>query len=244
MSNGTFVIDCFPESAARYRGDHAVVAVDVIRATTTAVTAAHLGHQVHPVASLDEVAALAGQLNNALLVGELGGNMPFGFDFTNSPVEVERGAHDRKRPIVLISSSGTQLVQNARGAPAVHLACLRNFTFTAEYLSRRYPRIALLGAGTRNEFREEDQLCCSWMGRRLLELGYTARDQKTLDLVTRWRDAPVEACAQGKSAAYLRDSGQLRDLDYILAHVDDLRAVCRLDDAGIAQIMPAELVAG
>jgi hypothetical protein len=33
------VIDCFPASVARYVDDHAIVAVDVIRATTVAVTA-------------------------------------------------------------------------------------------------------------------------------------------------------------------------------------------------------------
>ena len=34
----TVVIDCFPSSVARYVDDHAIVAVDVIRATTMAVT--------------------------------------------------------------------------------------------------------------------------------------------------------------------------------------------------------------
>ena len=36
----TFVIDSFPESALQYREGWAVVAVDVIRATTMAITAA------------------------------------------------------------------------------------------------------------------------------------------------------------------------------------------------------------
>jgi len=34
----TVVIDCFPESVKTYRNSHVIVAVDVIRATTTVVT--------------------------------------------------------------------------------------------------------------------------------------------------------------------------------------------------------------
>ena len=33
------VIDCFPSSVAKYRTGYTVVAIDVIRATTTAITA-------------------------------------------------------------------------------------------------------------------------------------------------------------------------------------------------------------
>ena len=33
---------------------------------------------------------------------------------------------------------------------------------------------------------------------------------------------PVESISAGASAEYLRQTGQLRDLDFILGHVDDL----------------------
>src|SRR5207302_3597099 len=39
----TVVVDCFPESAARYVATHTIVAIDVIRATTTAVSAVASG---------------------------------------------------------------------------------------------------------------------------------------------------------------------------------------------------------
>src|SRR2546425_12887259 len=81
----TVVIDCFPESAKKYRFGYAVVAVDVIRATTTAVTAVSLGWRCFPTPSLEAVGPLAARLDNPLLAGEMGGNMPHGFDMTNSP---------------------------------------------------------------------------------------------------------------------------------------------------------------
>ena len=107
--SGTVVIDCFPEHAARYRNWDAIVVVDVIRATTTATTAVSLGRRVFPVQTTDEASIVASTLTEPLLVGELGGNMPYGFDITNSPAEVARRT-DTHRPMVLVSSSGIQLL--------------------------------------------------------------------------------------------------------------------------------------
>ena len=42
------VIDYLPESVCRYRSEWAIVAVDVIRATTTAITAAATGRRCFP----------------------------------------------------------------------------------------------------------------------------------------------------------------------------------------------------
>ncbi|HEV2173531.1 MAG TPA: hypothetical protein VGR71_08190, partial [Nitrospira sp.] len=46
----------------------------------------------------------------------------------------------------------------------------------------------------------------------------------TLDIVRRWSNKPVDAWANNKSAAYLRTSRQLADLEFILTHVADLTA--------------------
>jgi len=74
----TVVIDCFPESAKKYRFGYAVVAVDVIRATTTAVTAVSLGWRCFPTPSLEAVGPLAARLDNPLLAGRWAGICPTG----------------------------------------------------------------------------------------------------------------------------------------------------------------------
>ena len=79
-----------------------------------------------------------------------------------------------------------------------------------------------MGAGTRGEFREEDQLCCAWIAEGLVKAGYRTEDEQTVQLIRRWSGASPDVCAVGKSAEYLRKSGQTRDLEFILAHVDDL----------------------
>ncbi len=217
----TVTIDCFPESLSRYQTGHAVVAIDVIRATTTAVTAVAGGWRCFPASSIEAAVELARGWEDALLVGELGGHTPYGFHLTNSPVEFAAPHNGGGRPIILLSTSGTKLLCEASQDVAVYAACLRNVTAQAETLVARHPKVAIVGAGARGEFRVEDQLACAWIAALLVEAGYQPLGG-TADIIQRWKGAPVESIAQGNSAAFLRRTGQLRDLEYILAHVDDV----------------------
>jgi 2-phosphosulfolactate phosphatase len=214
------VIDCFPESAKLYRSGYAIVAVDVIRATTMAITAVTLGRRCFPVSSVERAFELARRLDNPILAGELRGDVPDGFEMSNSPAELAMLSD--LRPIVLLSSSGTQLIAQANGADAVYLACFRNYSATAEHIRSRHSKVAIIGAGSRGEFREEDQIACAWVAKALLESGYTVQNRATRDVIDRWQAAEASACIHGKSAAYLRRSGQQRDLDFILQRIDDL----------------------
>jgi 2-phosphosulfolactate phosphatase len=220
------VIDFLPQNAERYRSGYAIVAVDVIRATTTLVTAASGGRRCYVSDSVESALASAARFDDALLVGEIGGDVPPAFHLSNSPAALARRT-DVERPMVLVSSSGTRLLCGARGCDAVYVACLRNYEAVVEHIAGRHARIAVIGAGTRGEFREEDQLCCAWIAARLIDRGYDA-NRDTLALVSRWKDAPVESCLVSKSVDYLRRSGQLDDLDFVLSHVNDLEFVSAL----------------
>ncbi len=231
------VVDCFPDCAKQYRSSHAIVVVDVIRASTTATTAVSMGRRVYPAMSTDEAFRVAENLPDPLFVGELGGNVPYGFDLTNSPVqvaaltEIPSGAFTAlHRPIILVSSSGTSLLMNSVGADAVYVACARNFTAVADRVSGRHTKVAVLGAGTRNQFRREDQIVCAWVAERLVAAGHEPETDLTKDVIERWKDANSEEFRKGRSAEYLRRSGQLHDLEFIVHHVDDLDVVPVLVD--------------
>jgi 2-phosphosulfolactate phosphatase len=234
------VIDCFPESAVRYREGHAVVVIDVVRATTTAITAVALGRRCLPVVTPDAAYSLAGRLADPLLVGEVNGIMPTGFDINNSPAALVK-RKDLHRPVILLSSSGTRLLQTAACCEVAFLACLRNFTSLATHLASNFADVAVIGAGTRGEFREEDQMCCAWIADRLFEFGYRAGNEATDTIAARWRGCRADAWTQGNSAAYLRRSQQLDDLDFILHHIDDLQAVFTLRDGEVVCEPPAKV---
>jgi 2-phosphosulfolactate phosphatase len=200
--------------------------VDVIRASTTIATAISLGRRVFPVQTTDEAFVLADALQDPILVGELGGNMPYGFDLTNSPVQVAE-LTDTHRPMVFVSSSGSQLLRNAVGSEAVYIAGFRNFSAVAKYISGRHERVAVLGAGTRGQFRREDQ---TWVALKLVEEGYEVETLLTQGYISRWKDVDPEEIRNGRSADYLRKTNQEYDLEFVIAHIDDLDVVPSLEN--------------
>jgi 2-phosphosulfolactate phosphatase len=230
MDSSSVIIDYLPESASQYLDDYSIVCIDVFRATTTILTALSLGREVYPVATTDEALELAKNLKNPLLVGEQGGNIPYGFDLTNSPVQVialsavPSGNFTLcNRELILLSSSGTRLIKNSAGAAVVYVACMRNLTAMADFLAdNSHKKVAILGAGTRGDFRREDQMCCAWLAEKLQDRGYSAQTEQTSELINKWSGKDMELARHGRSADYLNSSGQVHDMEFILHHFDDL----------------------
>src|SRR5215472_7881027 len=108
----TVRIDCFERGVPQYAAGYAIVAIDVVRATTTAITAVAAGRRCFIAPTIELAFDLSRRLGNALLAGEQGGTMPPGFDLNNSPVEL-LARTDVERPVVLLSSSGTRLCHHA-----------------------------------------------------------------------------------------------------------------------------------
>jgi len=232
----TVAIDCFPENVKNY-SDHAIVAVDVIRATTMAITAVACGRRCSPAATLEEATLLADRwkAQNPLLAGELGGSTPYGFEMTNTPAGIAQ-RDDIQRPLILLSTSGTVVIRESVHCQGSYVACLRNYRAQSEYLAGRHDRIAVIGAGSRGEFREEDQLCCAWIAEGLVRAGYRPANEVTGQIIQRWSGAKPDAFLMSKSVEYLRRTQQAHDLDFILAHVDDLSASFELRDGEIVMV--------
>jgi 2-phosphosulfolactate phosphatase len=235
------VIDFLPESVSRYRAGWAIVVVDVIRATTTAITAAATGRRCFPAPTIEAALALAKELKNPLLAGESSGEMPAGFELDNSPAQLI-GRTDMHRPLVLVSSSGTKVIHEATGCEATYLGCFRNHSALTGYLADRHARVAIIGAGSKGEFREEDQICCAWIAAGLVSCGYGPESPRTALIMNRWRDAPPQACLCSRSVDFLKRTGRLSDLDFVLGHIDDLRAVFPVQDRQVKMIAEAQAV--
>lgn len=223
----TVVIDVFPEAVSQYDRGHTIVAVDVIRSTTMAVTAAAAGWRCIPVRTVEEAVDRAGTLREPLLAGELGGRVPHPFEMDNSPVALLQ-RDDAHRPLVLLSTSGTRVIRGGAPGQQVQVACLRNYRAAAASLVPQGAPVAVIGAGARNDFRDEDALCCAWIARELLGAGFVPGDPRTLELVEQWDHVPVSAVATGPSAEFLRSTGRDADLDFVVEHVDDLDGVAWL----------------
>jgi len=227
------VIDYLPECLPAYGSSYVVVAIDVFRATTTALTAVSLGRRCIPVPTIEAAVEMAEKVPDALLAGELGGTVPYGFHLDNTPLPL-LDRSDTERPMILLSTSGTRVVCGGVPSQVVYVASLRNVSAQIEELVRLDRRVALIGAGARGEFRTEDALCCARIGAALLHRGFVAEDDATMEVIDRWSDAPTEVVADGPSADYLRDTGREPDIAFVLEHVDDLDAVAEYVEGEVA----------
>lgn len=212
-----------PTAADRYGAGWAVVGVDVFRATTLLCTAAALGRRCFVAGDLDEAAALMADVPTALLGGERSGQVPPEFDLGNSPAAIA-GRGDVDRPLVLTTSSGTPLLRRAATADAVYAACLRNVSAQAAELRSMPLDVVLIGAGTGGQRRREDDLGCARIAAELAAGGYQA-DAATTAFIEQHAHRPVEWCAHGRSADFLRRTGRQDDIDFVLSHQDDLDMV-------------------
>jgi phosphosulfolactate phosphohydrolase-like enzyme len=224
----TVLIDAFPDSAFRHRERAAVACIDVMLATTTLVTAAAQGRRTLVASSPEELRAVTKALDGAIVAGHLEGAAPGLFASPDGPCALLRQACS-DRPLVLASPPGTELVVNAAGGGAVFLACFRNLSATATALAA-HSRVALLAAGCREEFSCEDQMAAAWIAGQLVGFGFEPEDRHTADIVRRWSGISPALAAWGNSAAQLRREGRGDEVEFVLAHVDDVDRPCRCED--------------
>jgi 2-phosphosulfolactate phosphatase len=113
----------------------AVVAVDVIRAFTTAAYAFAAGaREIFLVESVADALAFKQADRAVLAIGEEHGMRPAGFDLSNSPVQASR-RDLRGRTLVQRTSAGTQGVLAARDAERLWCASLVCASATARAVS-------------------------------------------------------------------------------------------------------------
>jgi 2-phosphosulfolactate phosphatase len=207
--------------------DPVVIVSDVIRATTTGITAIVRQNRCVPVGSVEHAHAEAAQRSNALLVGEQGGEGIPGFELGNSPASIDK---IRGRTIILLSSSGTPVLHAARAGRDVLVGCLRNAAATAVAAGRAGRDVVFLAACTRGEFREEDRLLAGWTVKDLVAQGYEADDTLTRRTLDEWGEAAPRDILESASVRFLIDAGHEDDLDFVLQHVDDVPFAVRFSD--------------
>jgi phosphosulfolactate phosphohydrolase-like enzyme len=219
----TVLIDALPDSVYRHL-DCAIVCIDVLLSTTTAVTSVAQGRRTLFASSVADGRRRARDLSDPVLAGEPG-FAAADFDSRSGPSALE-GRVDVGRPLVLVSPAA-QLLYNAEEAAAVYVACLRNMSATADLLAERYERVALLGAGFGGESRCEDQMVAAWIAGKLVDRGFETADPQTARELERWSRTDVSVAALGRGAEYLRRVGREEDLRFVLSRVDDLDLTCR-----------------
>jgi len=161
----------------------AVAIIDVFRAfSTAAVVLANGAAKITMVGSVDEALALRNSGAGDVCMGEVGGRMPAGFDFGNSPFEVS-GIDFHGKSIIQRTSAGTQGIVAASGADRLYAAALVTASATARALRFGAPGVMTLVAMGNNATSraDEDELCALHL-RNLLE-GRSGNPQAVREMI-------------------------------------------------------------
>lgn len=223
-------VDSLAESVHRHL-DKAIICVDVLLTTTTAVTAVARGRRTVIVGTPEEALAAARRLSEPVLALEAAPSPPAGFDGDAGPAALERRG-DVARPLVLASPTA-RLLDNARGAQAVYLACLRNAAATAAYVAEHHERVAVIGAGFGHQTRCEDQIVANQLALDLVKRGFKPDGLGTEREIARWGGADMALARLGRGAELMCRIGRQQDVDFALARRDDLQEVCEFHNGEV-----------
>ena len=161
-----------------------VVVIDVLRAFSTAAYAFAAGAEsITLVSGAEEALALKAQTPGALVMGEVHGLPPEGFDFGNSPTEIVQ--HDlRGKHLIQRTSAGTQGVVRSANAETLFAASFVVAEATVRAIQLLEPlKVTFVITGRYSD--GEDRVCAEYLEARLR--GQTPDPEPYLERV---RNAP------------------------------------------------------
>ncbi len=141
--------------------DKNVVVIDVLRASTSIVTALNNGaREVIPVESVENAVKVSGSLfgDVVLRCGEREGKTIPGFNLGNSPLEYSPEAVENKS-LIFTSTNGSLAMVKAKFARQLLVAAFVNITTIVNYLKKMNEDFVILCAGKEHHFCIEDVVC-------------------------------------------------------------------------------------
>ena len=146
-----------------------VVVVDILRATSSIITAFHHGvKRLIPVRTLEEAKSYKDK--GYLIAAERDGRVLDFADFGNSPDNF-MSEDIRDATIVYSTTNGTQAIQMAGRAHQVLVGGFLNISALADYLTAQQQDVLILCAAWKNKFSLEDSVFAGALTDKLLESG-------------------------------------------------------------------------
>lgn len=150
--------------------DAIVVVVDILRATSSIITAFHNGvERLIPVRTIEEARSYKNK--GYLIAAERDGRVLDFADFGNSPdnfiPDMIKG-----KTIVYSTTNGTQAIQKAGRKHQVIIGGFLNISALTDYLLRKNRNVLILCAAWRNKFSLEDSVFAGALTDRLLQTGH------------------------------------------------------------------------
>lgn len=221
--------------------DRTVVVIDVLRASSTIVTALqHGARAVVPVQDMVEASKIAQNLDPSvyLLGGERGGKKIDGYHLGNSPAEYEESVVEG-RDVILNTTNGTKALTRSRVASHMVVGCFLNAARVVEAVQAAGLDVALVCAGQNNRISLEDTLCAGLLLHHLWEGQEpdTATDTAHIAFTQYLHDQDdlLGAMRRSANARRLLAQGEGADVDYCL-QIDQLPVLPYYKDSRLVLI--------
>ncbi len=153
--------------------DKNVVVIDVLRASTTIVTAlANGAKEIIPVSSVESAVKISGNLfgDVILLGGERNGKLIEGFNLGNSPQEYTEEIVKNKS-IIFSTTNGSQAMVRSRYARNMVIGAFINVSRIVEFILELNADFSIICAGKQGAFCVEDAVCAGMIIQKLDESG-------------------------------------------------------------------------
>jgi 2-phosphosulfolactate phosphatase len=200
-----------------YFKDRVTVVIDVLRATTTILTALNNGaKEIIPVASI-EFAVKVSKDGKTILCGERNTKKIEGFTLGNSPLEFTPETVQGKS-IVLFTTNGTRAISKAKFSSNLFIAAFSNISAVAEHLNELNKDVEIICAGRNNDFSIEDSVCAGKLISLLKDLNenlnLTDSAKVSLLLNEKWGNDIPQMMLESEHGKILLSNGFQDDIDY------------------------------
>ena len=233
------VVELPTKLGGRDRSEELFVVVDVLRLSSTMVTAfAHGCEAAIAVAEPAEAFALRDELPNVLLAGEREGYRIDGFELGNSPFEMTREAVGG-RTLVMCSTNGTRAIVAGRAGAEAIVACFLNMSAAVRCARDSARSVTVLCSGKLGAAAVEDVVCAGMLVERLAgggeDAALTGGARRGIEAYRRHAGDLVGMLAECEHGRYLTQIGMGRDVPYC-AEVDRFDLVPRLTDGTVRAV--------
>ncbi len=188
-----------------------VVAVDILRATSTMVTAfAHGAADIIPVIDLAECRSYAAK--GCLTAAERNGVKAAGFDFGNSPFSYMQESI-KGRTIAITTTNGTRAIRLSEAAEEIVIGSFLNIQTVVDYVRDLQLDVLVVCAGWKGKFNLEDTLFAGALLERL-------RNTFSIDSDAAQASLYLYQIAKADLLTFLWQSSHVRRLEKLGIHED------------------------
>jgi 2-phosphosulfolactate phosphatase len=154
--------------------DRTVIVIDVLRASSSIITALSNGaREVIPAPTVEGAVKISGNLDPdvVLLAGERHAKLIPGFHLGNSPLEFT-AERVKGKAIIFSSTNGAQALAKGRYARELAVCAFVNMQQVVSFLQAEPRPVVIIASGTNGSFSLEDTVCAGMLIHHLRGNGY------------------------------------------------------------------------